>query len=247
MSKNNSKEVATSGPSGFAIIDDSQAREVMVEAFGNLGVTDSLLSRIKIPAGGMTAWQVEDIDGEQVLQNIDAIVVAMKGKQKAWWKSDMESGGGGTPPSCTSKDGINGVGVNTLDDDAEPGTHKCSECAWNQFGSSRSGGNAKECKDFGLLFFFREGSRIPSILQVPATSLKPLQTYVLRLIDAGKSISGVVTRLGLKKATSGGGITYSQLTLTYVSDLSPEARATMKEVSTSFISLIDTFDGMEQQ
>lgn len=241
------KQVVKATETGFAIVDSPEAREVMVQAFDNFGITDNLLTKIKIPSGGMTAWQVEDIDGEQVLQHIDAIVVALKGKQKAWWSQDIESGGGGSPPSCFSKDGINGYGVNTLEDGAEPSRHKCQECAWNQFGSARGGGNGKECKDFGLLFFFRQGSRIPSVLQVPATSLKSLQTYVLRLIDAGKSMNGVVTRLGLKKATSQAGITYSQLNLTFVEDLSAEASATMKQVAEAFVSRIDSYDQFNEQ
>ena len=229
-------------PTGFAIVDEPQAKTAMVDAFDQLGITDRFLNRIKVPAGGMTAWEVEDLEGTEVHQTIDVVIVGMRGKQKAWWNTSMEDGGGGAPPSCTSTDGRNAQGINTLDADAVSGKHLCAECAWNKFGSSRSGGNGKDCKDFSLLFFFREGSRMPSLLQVPATSLKPLQSYIMQLIDKGKRFEGVVTQLGLQKAQSQSGITYSTLTMTKVRDLDPESASEMVSIGKDFISRIEDFD-----
>lgn len=242
MTSKDKNAIVKREPTGFAIVDVPEAREVMIAAFDQLGITDRLLNRIKVPSGGMTAWEVEDLEGTHVEQNLDVIIVGMKGRQKAWWPTSMEEGGGGSPPSCISTDGRFGIGVNSLDADGAQGKHPCAECAWDKFGSSRSGGNGKDCKDFALLFFFRQGSRIPSLLQVPATSLKGLQNYVLRLIDGGKRFEGCVTRLGLKKAQSQGGITYSTLDLSWVSDLDAESAETMQSIGKEFLARIDEYD-----
>ena len=241
------KEKALVAPSetGYAIIDSPDAHEVMIGAFDQLGVSDFQLNRIKIPAGGGMAWEVESLEGTEVHQDLDVLILAVKGNQKSWWSTTMEEGGGGTPPSCSSKDGINGFGVNTLDaaPDAPPSKHRCSECQWNQFGSAGAG---KACKDHSLLFFFREGSRIPSLLVVPATSQKALQGFVLKLIDAGKRFEGCVTKLSLNKAQSQSGITYSTLGLSWVADLDEEAQAKMVDVSKDFRSRIADFDAFAE-
>ena len=229
-------------PTGFSIIDDPNAKDVMIQAFDQLGISDRLLSRIKVPTGGMTAWEIETLEGTKVEQEIDAIIVAMKGKQKAWWSTSMEDGNAGSPPSCVSTDGSNGYGINSLDAAATEGVHACPECAWSKFGSSRGGGNGKDCKDFALLFFFREGSRIPTLLQVPATSLKVLQSYVLKLIDNGKRFEGCVTTLSLKKAQSAGGITYSTLDLSWKSDLDAASAQEMASVGREFTKRIASYD-----
>ena len=66
---------------GFAIVDVPEAREVMIAAFDQLGITDRLLNRIKVPSGGMTAWEIEDLEGTHVEQHLDVIIIAMKGRQ----------------------------------------------------------------------------------------------------------------------------------------------------------------------
>lgn len=234
--------VAKRAASGFAIVDVPEAKEVMISAFDQLGISNFQLNRLKVPAGGVTAWEIEDLTGTRVEQNLDVIILAIRGRQKAWWSTSMEDGGGGTPPTCASTDGTHGHGVNSMDADASPGTHACAECAWNRFGSARGAGNGKDCKDHSLLFCFQQGSRIPSLLVVPATSLKALQGYVLKLIDAGKRMETVVTRLGLKKAQSQSGITYSTLDLGWQSDIDEEGAAQMVEVSREFLARLEGFD-----
>ena len=234
-------ELAKAGETGYAIVDSPDAHEIMIGAFDQLGVSDFELSRIKIPAGGGMAWEVESLEGTQVHQHLDVLVLAVKGNQKSWWASSLEDGGGGSPPSCSSKDGINGFGVNTLDasPDEQPSSHKCADCPWNQFGSAGAG---KACKDQSLLFFFREGSRIPSLLTVPATSQKGLRKYVMQLIDAGKRIEGCVTRLSLAKTQSQSGITYSTLQMSWVKDLDDASVEKMSIVSRDFRARIEDFD-----
>jgi hypothetical protein len=241
MANQKTKALVKAGESSFAIVDDPQAKEVMLSAFDTLGLSNFQLSRLRIPAGGMTAWEVESLEGSTVEPHLDVILLAMKGNQKAWWAKPLEEAGGGAPPSCSSTDGRTGWGVNSMDETEEPGEHACAECAWNQFGSARGKGKGKDCSDFAYLFFFQQGARIPSMLMVPATSLKGLQSYVLRLIDAGKRMEGCITRLGLKKAQSASGITYATLDLSWQGDLDEDASAGMVELANQFRSRLTDF------
>ena len=228
---------------GFAIVDDPNALEVCTQAFAEIGISNFELSRLKIPAGGSTAFLVPTLEGEVPAQKVRAIVVAMKGNEKVWWSATMDSGAAGTPPDCVSHDGVHGFGVNTLEEGVVDATkNKCSECEWNRFGSSRSGGRGKDCKDTALLFFFQESSRIPTLLTVPATSLPVLKQYALKLIHAGKRIEGVYTEIGLEKIMGGGGGSYSRLTLAYAGDLPEEATASMGKMGADLKSTLIEFD-----
>ena len=66
--------------------------------------------------------------------------------------------------------------------------------------------------------------------------------FLLKLIDAGKRMEAVITRLGLKKTQSQAGITYSVLDLSWQSDLDAAAAASMREVSDEFRQRISDFD-----
>lgn len=247
MAPKASSALVAQGSSNFAIIDDPEAKAVMLGAFDQLGLSNFQLNRIRIPAGGMTAWEVETLEGTTVEKELDVVILAMQGNQKSWWSAPIEEAGGGAPPSCSSTDGRTGFGVNVLDADAAHGEHACADCAWNQFGSARNGGNGKDCSDFALLFFFTQGARLPSLLMVPATSIKKLQSYWIKLIDAGKRMEGCVTTLRLAKATSKSGIQYSQLDLGWKADLDEAATASMTELSSEFRGRMSDFDAFSSK
>ena len=102
MTKKEDKAITVPDATGFAIIDQPQAQQNMLTAINDLGITESLLQRVKIPTGGMTAFEVEELEGPQVHKHLDVILVAIKGRQKAWWSATVEDGGGGGTTSCVS-------------------------------------------------------------------------------------------------------------------------------------------------
>ena len=243
MAAENPSLPAQQDETGFAIVDDPNAVEVCTQAFSEIGISNFELSRLKIPAGGSTAFLVPTLEGEVPAQKVRAIIVAMKGNEKVWWAATMDSGAAGTPPDCVSHDGVHGYGINTLEEGVTEATrNKCSECEWNRFGSNRAGGRGKDCKDTALLFFFQENSRIPTLLTVPATSLPALKQYALKLIDAGKKMEAVYTEIGLEKVMGGGGGSYSRLTLAYAGDLPEAAQAAMSKMGADIKSSLTEFD-----
>ena len=213
--------IKTDASDGFMIAgEDGKPRELMKDTFEQLGIDKYQLPRISIPTAGMTQFQIPTLEGEEMAPELMVIMVAIKGNEKAWWREEFS--GGGAPPDCSSHDGQFGIGTNSLDPEAESGKWPCADCTWNQFESSRSGSKGKDCRDMAFLYFFREKSILPDLMIVPATSLKSVREYMTRLISNGKALAGVVTRFTLTKAQSQGGITYSQLALGYVRDLSEE-------------------------
>lgn len=223
-----SKELTKTSDSSFAVVAHKGGAEMVAEAFEQMGIDAMQLSRIKIPTGGVTQWAVNTLTGEVMEPSLEVIICGIKGNEKVWWAETFTGEGG--PPQCYSHDGVTGWGVNEIGSNAEPSSHDCKECPWNQWGSTKSGGPGKDCSDIAFMFFFRSDSILPEMLVVPPSSLKAVRDYSMRLMSAGKNFRHVVTRLGLTKAKSKGGITYSQITADYVRDLEDSERATMGKI-----------------
>ena len=119
--------------------------------------------------------------------------------------------GSTNPPDCGSFDGITGEG--------NPGG-RCRKCPLNQFGSGDNGGKA--CKNRRRIFILREGEVFPLLLSLPTGSLKEFTKYIKRLLSKGRKSNAVVTRFTLRKATSAGGVIYSQAQFAVDRPLSPE-------------------------
>lgn len=225
-----SNELTTSNADAFAVTRNEGAAGFLQQAFDQ-GIGAFNLSRIKVPAGGGLAWTVPTLQGDEAMKHIDCVIAYVRGRQRAWYHQDADEGGGNMPPSCASTDGLVGVGNNTLDQEREStGRHDCAVCRWNGWGSSRKGGGGKDCKEFAQVFLFRQETHLPTMLLVPPTSLKNLQSYTMKLLEAGRPINSVVTRLGLSAEKSAMGKTYSKIEFSYVAALDGEQLGRMREV-----------------
>jgi hypothetical protein len=161
---------------------------------------------------------------------VEGVIAVIQARQRAWWRTPLDEGGGGSPPSCSSSNGIVGMGDNTLQGSTEV-EHDCATCPWGQWKSARKGGEGKDCKEFARLFVFRPASRLPLIVTVPPTSLKAMQQYAMRLLDAGLEPFRVVTRLKLVKDKSGSGITYSKIAFEFAGALPNDEAERMRDVA----------------
>ena len=59
MDTNKDTALTTASETGFAIIDDPKARDLVVGAFTEMGISDFQLDKLKIPGGGSTAFRVK--------------------------------------------------------------------------------------------------------------------------------------------------------------------------------------------
>lgn len=201
-------------------------REAMNVNVGDGGLNATDLERIKIPAGGGTAWTIQGLDGEEMLKELSGIIIAWR-DTRAYWSVPMEESDGNMPPDCYSLDARTGEG--------DPGGN-CHKCPNAEFGSG-SKGEGQACKLVRQLFLVREDNLLPEIVHLPPSSLKPARQYFLRLASKGVPCYSVITKIGLEKTKNGQGIVYAKAALTSGGRLTPEQTKRAKD----YAAMIDPF------
>lgn len=173
---------------------------------------------IKIPSGGGLAFEIpsDDPDRPETVNEIKCVILHHHA-MNAYWPDSYD--GENTPPTCMSMDGVSGL-------ERETGEVKdCSSCPYNAFGSAKNGGKA--CKNMRRLYILREGEMLPSIINLPPTSIKGYSGYLVKKIIGKKYAHSydVLTKITLKKEKNSGGITYSKAEFALVGALSEEQLA----------------------
>ena len=168
---------------GFAALANADALNNAAEDLAGLDLT---FDRIKIPAGGSTAFEIPDGDSEEVNMVKEIVgVILLHHPAYAYYKDKYT--GGSNPPDCGSFDGVNGTGT--------PGG-ACATCPLNQFGSG--GGQSKACKNRRMLYVLMEGELFPMVLSLPTGSLKEFTKYLKRQLSKGRKLNQIVTKISLK-------------------------------------------------
>lgn len=239
--------VAVIDPTKYAVTLPQGREDLTMLLGGGVGVFD--MTRMKVPGSGGRSWEIETLKGVEAFPTVEGVIMLVQGNQKSWWRDPYGSGGGNTPPNCSSVNGRLGRGNPSMkppteDEEDVQGEHNCIACPWNQWKSAKDSAgkqaNGKACKDFAMIFLYREGSRTPTMLTVSPTSLKGMRRYSVVLMDAGKRVSGVVTRLGLNPTQNATGTQYSEITFEYVGDLPDDAAAEVEETSAIMADFLAT-------
>jgi len=190
-----------------------QLTSFLIQNVGQQGLKPTDLDRIKVPAGGGLAWEVPTLKGPESVNVLEGIILHFK-DPRAYWK---DSGTTGTPPDCSSPDGLVGVGL--------PGG-QCHKCPLAQFGTAvgKKGEPTKgqACKQTRMLLFLRQDDMIPMLISLPPTSIKPAKQYFLRLVANGYPFYGVTTQLRLEKMKNPAGDNYSVASLAMGRQLEPD-------------------------
>ena len=227
MSNNDKSNTALArvGDKEYAILKAGMESlpEILRENIGSEGLSSFELDRIKIPAGGMQAWSIPTVDGEEVVKDFTGVIIHHT-LGRALWKDSLEDSGGGSPPDCSSDDSITGIG--------DPGG-ECAKCAFSRFGSDPRGGKGQACKQVKQLFVIRENALLPVCVSLPPTSLAPAKKFLLRLASEGLPYYGVLVKFGLEKVNNGSGIEYSRAVLSVAERLATEQVAQFKQYSQS--------------
>ena len=185
------------------------------------GMTAFDLERIKIPSGGMLAWEIPTITGKpEYVQEFDGVVIFHK-DGRVYWEKPLAESGGNEPPDCSSADCVVGIG--------NPGG-SCGQCPFARFGSDQQGGRGQACKQVKQLFVARSDGLLPVVLPLPPTSLSVARKYFLRLTSRRIPYYGVLTRFSLEKATNKGGIAYARAVLSLVEVLPDAQREALRQV-----------------
>jgi hypothetical protein len=171
--------------------------EKMVSALqamsGPEGFNPFELPRLTVPGGGGLAWEIQTGSGSEPHKTFNAVIVHHHDARKFW---DEAFGlGERKPPTCQSYDGIQGFG--------SPGG-VCRLCLLNA---------SQACKPGMMMYLLRPDMVLPTVLWVPVMSLKGIKQYLIQGLAAyGECSFDVVTRFGLAKRQSRGGIAYSAIT-----------------------------------
>jgi len=128
---NNTNELTVN--EGFAALANRDVlNEAMMEDCQGL---EFFFDRVKLPAGGGTAFEIPSAEGEdsEMVKDITGIIVY---NHPAYAYYQDKYTGGNNPPDCGSFDGVTGIGT--------PGGD-CATCPYNRFGSGD--GQSKLCKN----------------------------------------------------------------------------------------------------
>lgn len=187
------------------------------------------LTRITVPAGGGTSFEVPNASGEaESLKKLAAVIVYVQ-KQRLYWKEAFGSGEV-TPPDCVSMDLINGHG--------EPGG-KCAECPLNEFGSGRNG-EGKACTEKRNIYILTKDALLPYNLTAPVKSIENYRKYLVALTQRGVNIKDIVTVIGLEKDKNKAGIPYSKLIFEAGPALTADQKAKVEAFRLGFIPIIQS-------
>lgn len=208
-----------------ALTDPQEAAEIMEANMEGMG--EMRFDQIKMPSGGGISFEIIDEDGEaEPVKEIRGVILD-KFPFKAWYIKSFDEKGEDDDgvPDCYSADNVHGSGC----EDAEiPAGQLCKDCSKGQWNSDRKGGKGKDCADKVRIHILLEGEVFPKYIDAPPTSLGNFKEYVKRLANKMKPFYGVVTKVGLEKAKSGGNIVYSKATFSKSADLTSDERVAIK-------------------
>src|SRR5690606_3431853 len=207
----------------------AELAEIIAANLGGEGITQFDLDRVRIPAGGSTTWSIPTLDGEEETRVLEGIIIHFT-TPRAYWKTPFDESGGGTPPDCSSEDGIVGVG--------NPGGD-CSTCPLSKFGTAKNR-RGQACKQMRLLFMLREDSLLPIVVVLPPMSLRPARQYFLRLASQRQAFYSVITRIELERDRNQDGIPYSRAKFSVGGYLPPEKADFVKRLSERMRPIFET-------
>lgn len=208
--------------SDYSVLSDpATALEIVRDTLAGQEVTEFDLTRIRIPSGGGTAFEIPSKIGEEdeVVKAIQGVMLFTK-TSRAYWKAKYA--GGSEPPDCSSANGVTAqarVDLDTgksmeipADHDETTGHLLCDTCQFNQWGTATDENGTrtrgKACREARQVFILTPKRLLPVVIALPPTSLQSFKHYLLGLGEVGKNWHHVVTSVSLEKV-SGSGPDYS--------------------------------------
>jgi len=200
--------------------------------------------RVKIPAGGGSAWEIPsgDPDNPDIAKELVGVIVAHHATSRLYLESfeDRTSDSTGRPDAWSIDGKVQVVPAETLEKVKELGLPApltdLAACPYNQFGSAHllgGSGNGKASRNYHEVYLYLgNGAVFPVQVSIPATSIKAFKTYLSQsVLGRGLVPSQVLTKLSLKKVQSGGGIDYSTVVFANVGPLDEAVAAEIKKFS----------------
>jgi hypothetical protein len=248
MAKSSGSEIATTGGTGLskvpevaetlfpALLPDSDIAEAIEANTQGRGFDLQALVKVKTPAGGSKTWVYRDSGNNEVeTKAIEGIIVYYGQRGVLWNSEDIQKG---RPPLLVSYDLRTAERVSEDLGDIDPAAleacrigdrlYDWNKLPWNKDGSGR-GGFGRRCKESRVMAILQEGEAFPVIVSAGPGSLKTVGPFVTRLEVPHYRARVALT---LEKATSQGGIDYSQIIPRLTGKISKEAGANVRRIYT---------------
>lgn len=204
--------------SGFEGMSDEEREELMDE-MGDLDENTGIQClKIKIPAGGGKAFEVEteDPSDPDVMKEIQGVIIFTH-RMNAYWPEKFggdSAAGGSNPPECSSWDAKSGLNAVTGE------LRNCDGCPHNLFGADGAG---KACKNMRRIYLMMNGRPDVYLLSVPPTSIRDINKQLARIMGSQRiPYTRMVMKFHLEQAVNKNGISYSKVTVEKGGMLPPE-------------------------
>lgn len=223
-------DVAVKVDEYVALNPESDGMDLLREHLAENEVSEFDLTRIKVPTGGMTKWQIPTLDGDVAADEVVGVIVLSKQSRSYWEKAYS---GGNEPPDCSAADAKHATKNNEeieIPASVEEGTGMllCDTCDYSEWGSAGEGKRGQACKLTKQLFVLMPNKLLPAVVSLPPTSLRPASKYFLDLADAMVDKSAVITRITLEKVSGDGVPDYARCVFHRAGMLEPEQVAQVK-------------------
>lgn len=169
-------QVAAVNAQSFPILSGGQDIGVILKKnFGQRRLNPNLLPKITVSSGNKVGFDMPTLDeNPKTLKEFIALCV-LQIDARRFWNEPMDQRTAKTPPDCASDDLDTGRG--------DPGG-KCDNCSYSQWGSAKGTSRAQACQDRKILFLLLPGDTVPTVFNIPPTSLVNVQRFMLSLANA---------------------------------------------------------------
>lgn len=212
----NELEVYKSAPLPALMNDPRAIIEAIQVNMDGAPVSESNLTKIKVPSGGSTFFTVPTLGGEEAEKALVGTVVFHRPGRVYYSTPFSDAGDDDRFPDCYSDTGTIGHG--------NPGGN-CDACPMNQFGSASRNGKqtqGKACSERKTLYILRGEQMMPDVVSVPPSSLKALNQFLFKLSTSGIKYYEALISITLERVKSGDGIDYAEARFAFVRKLSEQ-------------------------
>ena len=209
----------------YALISMTGPDSPLAVAEHNLGgsaLRMDRLTRVTIPGGEGRQWVIKGLRGEERIDEIVGVIVHQQASRTYYAEAYS---GGGSPPDCSSNDGITGLpGV--------AGVTACAICPMNQW-ETASSGRGKACAEYAQLFVAMHHKIMPLVVRISPGSLSALDDFMQQLSSEMLRRDRVEIAIGLE---DGGG--YSRASFRLVRELDEDEVESLQHYIERFGALV---------
>jgi hypothetical protein len=224
-----------------AIVPDEDTIEMLSEALEGIELTPQDLPRVRVPSGGSLLWKTVVNGKEAALDEIEGIMAHVQ-KQRLFWSNPEPSN---SAPDCLSSDNVRPEPGGMYAPDGERAAQNpsglCAKCPMSAKNSDLKGGKGSACKEQRLVFIGQKGKMLPTVVVVPPSSIKSLQSFIIDVVNDGGTWRGVKSTWTLEEASNAAGIKFGRIVVKASGKLEPGELAAVKAYGDYIKELVSSF------